>query len=160
MFSLKIECSEKILWYSAGTMSYPLKIFPANIFTELITRPIKSKSCVGRGPYVVPSWIPRFPVEWLNCVFQKNWVSRFAYPPTVHSGGICRGGSLDVAVAISDRWQVWQVTCDWWHVTCYILLPKFSGIVWYRWYYPHMSRDSVSPICRFFNRPGVAGAVL
>ena len=42
-------------------------------------------------------------------------------PPTVHSEGISRGGSVTEAVCVSDMWQVtcnmWQVTRDRWHVT-------------------------------------------
>ena len=38
----------------------------------------------------------------------------------------------------SDRWQV---TGDMWHMIF------FSRIFWYRCYYPHTSRHSVSPVC-------------
>ena len=50
---------------------------------------------------------------------------------------------------IGGRWQVtgdtWHVKCDTWHV--YFLIFLFS---WYWCYYPHRSRDSVSPVCRIF----------
>ena len=58
-----------------------------------------------------------------------------------------------LALVTCDRWQVtpdtWQVTGDTWHLTKK-KKKIFYLFFWYQWYYPHMSRDSVSPICGVF----------
>ena len=51
-----------------------------------------------------------------------SWFWVFAIQPTVHNGGvIAGGGSVAVAIGVSERWQVtrdmWHVTPDTWHVT-------------------------------------------
>ena len=49
----------------------------------------------------------------------------------------------------------WHATGDTWHwtsVTWHFCFCPF----WYWCYFPHSLRDSVSLICRIFNRPGVA----
>ena len=74
-------------------------------------------------------------------------------------GVLERGGSVSVAVGVSDRWQVtgdrlqvivdrWQVTHDTWHKTPVRFCP-----FWYWCYYLHPSRDSLSPLCNIFSRP-------
>ena len=67
---------------------------------------------------------------------------------------------------------LWHVTHRGWWTLC----QNFKSLaltVWKLWwfenvggqglcrcYYPHLSKDLVSPVCGIFNRPGVAGAVL
>ena len=85
-------------------------------------------------------------------------------------GVLAGGGSVAVAVAIIDKWQAtsdtqqvrggkWHMTCDMWHLTqdtwqmkffLLLYLSVWFCLSWYWSYYPHASRDSVSPVCGIF----------
>ena len=61
-------------------------------------------------------------------LFWHFWSHPSVDHPTVDNGGIRRGGSVDVAVFISDKWHItcdtWHGTCDTWHATCAIFIKK------------------------------------
>ena len=58
-------------------------------------------------------------------------------------GELAGGGSVAVAVGVSDRWQV---TPNMWHLTCETFL-----LLLYQCYYRQTWRDSVSPVCKISN---------
>ena len=93
----------------------------------------------------------------------------FANQPIVHSGGSSRrtvcgcGYCRFLQLTGNTRYttqETWHMThnlrhviFDRWHVThdFFVYLSVYLCLFWYQCYYPHTSRDSVSPICRIFN---------
>ena len=149
-----------------------------NVFTE------SGSVCVW---VCVPSRKPRFLVDWRLLVKEriantgipldvfgffkiKNKI-KFPFWTNVPAFGslqtsilcimreLARGGSVAVAVGVSDRWHAtrntWHMTCDTWHLTYdtwyffFFLSVRFC-LFWYRCYYPHTSRVLVPPVCRIF----------
>ena len=85
-----------------------------------------------------------------------------ANQPTVHSGKLSGEGSVAVAVAVINRWQVtycmwrlspepWHLTADTWHVKHNKFKKEKFLFFWHLWYYQQTLGDSVSPICRSFS---------
>ena len=96
----------------------------------------------------------------------------FENHPTVHSGGVTRGGSVAVAVCVSDRWHMtldlerwhmtqdtghmthgrwqvpgdrWQVTWDRWHINLIFFVPNFFRFLWVSVLLTAPPRDWISP---------------
>ena len=72
------------------------------------------------------------------------------------------GGSVALAVGVGDRGQVACDTCVSVLLSAHIerfsvlidlnvMVRRSGGVFWYRCYYLHTLRDSVSPICRTFS---------
>ena len=123
----------------------------------------------------VPSQKTRFPVDWRllveECIansgipldifrsFLFQWLFSFCiflcFFGSLRTSLLCisgeleGGGSAAVAVVVSDRWQVTRDTRQATFSSFLLLFLPFC-LFWYRCYYPHRSRDSVSPICGIF----------
>ena len=124
------------------------------VFTESAPWPIQFLSCNFCVLSCVPSWKPRFPMHWILLVqahIANIWklYNYSPHPPSTVSifcwgfgslrssilcivGVLAEGGSVAVAVWVSDRLHIIFSSKDFWYLC----------------YQPHGLRDSVSPVCR------------
>ena len=69
--------------------------------------------------------------------------------PLTNRWGVCRGGSVAVAVAVSNRWHVTP------HFCLFFSISVRFCLFWYWCYYPHTPRYLVSPVCRIWKKYSV-----